>query len=68
MKYLQQGGGDIKVVAPTQQAVEQAKMAVKRKLEEMQKKAKKFKSSKNSKKKSKRSKKQKTKVRKNIKG
>ena len=30
---LQLGAGDINVVSPTQQAVEQAKMAVKRKLE-----------------------------------
>ena len=37
----QQGSGDIKVVAPTEQAVQQAKMAVKRKLELLPKRSKK---------------------------
>ena len=34
---LQHGGADITVVSPTQQAVDQAKMAIKRKLEELPK-------------------------------
>ncbi len=34
VKLSQQGDGDIKIVSPTQQNVEQAKMAVKKKIEE----------------------------------